>query len=161
MTLRSMFAVMTASMLLLTACGEAGGNGDGGGSGLPGTLVGEGTGYIHTSVLRTGSDWLERLSISGGYDVVALNLPANELYVAGLNFLDPMDVAVYDLATFGRKDEWLWPDTVDLGRVEGLAVSPDGRHAAALLWGLGRETFLEILDLETREVVVSGFTGVS
>lgn len=161
--LRKILIPMTVAFVL-SACGAGGESspppgGGGSGTGYTGTLIGNGTSQVHTWDLTRSNDWLTRLSFSN-YDVVALNLPAAELFVAGLDMLDPMDVSVYDLNTFGLKRQWIWPDTVDLWRVEGLAISPDGSHAAAILSALG-EPFLEVINIADERIVMTDFTAMT
>lgn len=162
----SVAAVVAASFMLVSCGGAAGNGGDdggggggGGGTGLTGTLIGNGNSSIFTFDLQNSNEWLRRLR-NTVYDRVALNLPSNELYVASLNMQDPMKVEVYNLDTFGLTAEWLWPDTVDLDRVHGLAVTPDARHAAALISGMG-DTFLEVINIQTGDIVMTEFYEVA
>ena len=160
--LRKILVPLTAA-LALSGCGAGGDNtpppGGGGGTGYTGTLIGNGTSQVHTWDLARSNDGLTRLSFSN-YDVVALNVAAAELFVAGLDMVDPLDVRVYDLGTFGLKRQWLWPDTEELWRVDGLSVSPDGKHAAAILSALG-DPFLEVINIAEERIVMTDFTAMT
>lgn len=155
MKLRDVAVILLAGSLWVGGCSgdAAGGERDGIPDGsVAGTLVASGVGAVRTLDLSGDGGWQERFEIAGPYAVAAVHLPGHELYVAELDAQNPMFVNVYDLDGFGRDRSFVWPDTEDLWRVEGLAVAPDGRHVAAQLEGIG-EASLQVLDMETEAVV--------
>ncbi|HNQ98716.1 MAG TPA: hypothetical protein PKN52_01870, partial [Trueperaceae bacterium] len=104
-----LIALAVGTLLLLAACGSTN-PGDPGGPGGPpggnpfdGRLIARGTGYMHTMNLSANGEWIEQIKLATGYDVPALHLAGNELYVANLNMAEPMFIDVYDLSTFGTK----------------------------------------------------------
>src|SRR5690554_5393762 len=156
--------ILPVLMLALAACGsggEAGQPGPGepgpphspGPYRLSGRLVAEGTSHIHTLDLTAGGEWQQRLG-SSVYETVAVHLPANELMIANTSMGSALTVATYDLDNFALKRSFVWPgtDNLDYARVNGLAVSRDGLHFAAVIEGIGTE-FLEVINTQTREVV--------
>ena len=149
---RTIILSIVSVLLLAAGCGATqGGPGGPGGNPYSGSLVGSGTGYVHQLNLSGTSEWSEMTSIST-YDVTAVDLTTNELYVAGLNMANPMLVDVYDLTTFGAKRSFLWPDSQSLDRVERFAVAPGGKYLAANLSVLG-EPLLEVMDTEAASPV--------
>jgi hypothetical protein len=162
---RKLIALAVGTLLLLAACGSTnpgdpgGPDGPPGGNPFDGRLIARGTGYMHTMNLSTNGEWIEQIKLATGYDVPALHLADNELYVANLNMAEPMFIDVYDLSTFGTKRSFTWPNTLDLHRVHRFAVAPGGRYLASVLSGFG-DPFLEILDTQTNEFVYSGLEDV-
>src|SRR5690554_6532502 len=172
MNIRASRLILPILMLVLAACGANGETGQpgpgepgppvGGGSyPLSGRLVAEGTSYIHTLDLAAGEEWQQRLR-SSVYEVAALHLPANELMIANTSMGSALTVAVHNLDNFALKRSFVWPgtDNRDSARVNGLAVSHDGLHFAAVIEGLGTD-FLEVINTETREVLFSGSLGLA
>jgi len=152
--------VTVLAMLLPAACGgsESGGDPDPG-DGESGRLVAEGTGAVHTLDLSSSDPWVARAD-ADVYDAVAVVLSQNELLTATDSFGSAMVVEVADLETFGVVEEFEWPYDEAVGRVNGLAVTGDGQHMAALLEGLG-PPYLEVVNREDLTVVYSGLDLIS
>ncbi len=162
-------AALLLGMFVLVGCGASGGEssgppGGGGGGGhnnpFTGRIIAEGTSYIHDMNLTANGSWTSRLTAGTAWESIALHLPANELQVIGTSYGSPVTVEAYDLDTFGTKSTFLWTDSEALayGGVEGLAVSPDGEHLAAIF--SGQDPFLEIINRNTHEVVYQGNPGI-
>jgi hypothetical protein len=157
--------------LSLVACGgessgaddDASPSDDGDDEGGGGTIIAEGTGAIHTLDLDSEPEdadpWVSRESLSV-YEAASVVASEGEVLVASDSFGSPVTVAVMDLSTFGLKENFEWTDDESVGRVNGLAVSRDGQHLAALLEGLG-PSYLEVLERDGRSVVYSGLNVVS
>jgi WD40-like Beta Propeller Repeat len=156
-------------VLTLTACGgsdsDSGSDDDGdpGGDGdtgeYSGTLIASGTGAVHTLDLgsRDPGDldaWVARDDESV-YEAASVVLAENELLVAGDSFGSPLVVEAIDLTTFGVKETFEWRPDDDVGRVNALAASSDGRYLAAYLEALGPQ-FLEVFDRDEGAIVYTG-----
>lgn len=148
-------------VLLLVACGAGAGSGAGRpDEGMPnpfaGRLVAEGSSKILTVELSSNSRWTERLD-SSVYEVSTVNQHSNKLLAASVSYGSPLIIRSYDLSNFALVGTFVWPgtDERDVGRIHGLAVSPDGTHLAAVLSGIG-DAFLEIVERDTREVKFRG-----
>src|SRR5690625_3605275 len=164
-------AALLLGVFVLVGCGASGGEPsplpggggavDGGGATnyCTGRLVAEGTSYIHDMNLSANGGWQQRMSGSV-YDTLALHLPGDELHVASTSFGGPVTVEIHDLDTFALKSTFLWTDSTAgaYGRVDGLAVSADGEHVAALV--TGSAPFLEIINRNTHEVLYQGNPGI-
>lgn len=163
--------ILLVGILILGGCGS-GTNGEtqppgnpepppAGANPFSGRLVAEGTAKIHTRNLGASGEWAVRLD-SSVYEVVAVNQAGNVLLIAGATFGSPLTVRTYNLSNFALSDTFVWPDSAerDYGRVHGLAVSPDGKHLAAVISGVG-DAFLEIVNRETKEVRFTGFLGMA
>lgn len=124
-----------------------------------GTLVAEGTGYVHTLDLSQGGDWQERTILSV-YMAASVVSARNELLTISDSFGSLATVEVLDLGTFGVKESFEWSDDESVGRVNGLAASQDGAYLAALLEGYGPQ-YLEVLERSGRRVVYSGLDIVT
>lgn len=139
------FAVLT-----LGACGASGGTGDGAGAEQPalsGMLLGEGYDLVQTLSLPEGS-WQERLGDGLSYSATAV--AADELHLAEAGLTAPLEGTVFDLRTFEQSGTWEWPVTdLFIDEVRGLAVSPDGHRAAAVVNVAFSGYHLQVLDLET------------
>ncbi len=162
--MRRMTIVTLLAVLLPAACGGSDSDGDsdgdsGPGDGDSGRLIGEGTGSVHTLDLGSSDPWVARAN-AGVYDAVAVVLSQNEVLTATDSFGSPMVVQVADLETFGVLEDFEWPYNEDVGRVNGLAVSGDGQHMAALLEELG-PSYLEVVNRADLTVVYSGLDLVS
>lgn len=119
-----------------------------------GRLVADGTSIIHTMDLPGGT-WTRRLN-SSVYNAEALHLPGRELFIGGVSLGSDLTVAIHDLDNFAIKSVFVWPNSAgqDVARIEGLAISRDGKYAAAMLRGSGPD-FLEIIDIAERQIVHS------
>ncbi len=157
-------------VLLLAACGSGTTDGqpDPGGppvGGRPnpfsGTMVAAGSSQVLTIDLSADGQWIERLD-SSVYETLAVQPERNELLAASVSFGSPLIVRSYSLANYSLTDTFVWPDsdTRDVGRVNGLAVSPNGTHLAAVLEGLG-EPFLEIVERDTKLIRFTGYLGMT
>lgn len=166
--MRRMTIVTLLAVSLPAACGGSDSDGDPGddsaddsgpGDGHSGRIVAEGTGSIHTLDLDSSDPWVARAN-ADVYDAVAVVLSQNEVLTATDSFGSPMVVQVADLETFGVLEDFEWPYNEDVGRVNGLAVSSDGQHMAALLEDLGPQ-YLEVVNREDLTVVYSGLDLIS
>lgn len=157
-----LFSVVT---LLFVACGgssnpdPAPNNPDPNNPGkYTGTLIAEGTGYALTldlSSTPTSNDpWVSRDTVSV-YEAASVVLSQNELFTASDSFGSPLTVEVKDLTTFGLKETFEWEYDENVGRVNALAVSQDGKYLAALVEALGPQ-YLEVLERDGKRVVYSG-----
>jgi hypothetical protein len=129
-----------------------------------GTLIADGTGYALTLDLTNRDPnnedaWVERDGISV-YEAASVVLSQNELYIANDSFGSPLTIEVKDLSTFGLKETFEWAYDESVGRVNGLAVTQDGKYLAAFLEALG-PTYLEILERAGKTVVYSGLDIVA
>ena len=135
-----------------------GGNSGGNPSPHSGTLIGAGTGYLHTldldSAPSSSDPWVER-DVLSVYEAASVVVALNEVYTANDSFGSALTIEVKDLDTFGLKETFEWAYNEDVGRVDALAVSQDGKYLAALLEQLGAP-YLEVLGRDGRNVVYSG-----
>jgi len=123
----------------------------------PGTLVAVGTGYVHTFDVSSGTQWSERLSYSAPWSTETVHQPGNELLIANTSGSNPVIVAVYDLATFGLKHSFEWPDSTSMTSLYALGASHDGAHLAITMSALG-DPFLEVIEVATGDIVFTGFS---
>src|SRR5690554_3783811 len=163
-----LLALVLSGILVVTGCGAGGSDSPlpgnpppTGDSPFSGRLIAEGTAQVHTMNLSMAGDWTVRLG-SSVYEVITVHRPGNELLVANASFGSPLTVASYDLSNFTLSGTFVWPDSEDrdYGRVHGVALSPDGKHLAAVISGVG-DPFLEIVDRGTKEVRFSGRLGMA
>lgn len=163
-----LLALVLSGILVVTGCGAGGSDSPlpgnpppTGDSPFSGRLIAEGTAQVHTMNLSMAGDWTVRLG-SSVYEVITVHRPGNELLVANASFGSPLTVASYDLSNFALSGTFVWPDSEDrdYGRVHGVALSPDGKHLAAVISGVG-DPFLEIVDRGTKEVRFSGRLGMA
>lgn len=162
MNLRSLTAVVVTTIFLLAGCGggtgEPGGGGGGGGGGHPftGNFIAYGTGYMHTMNLTNNGKWIRQITMSRSYDEPSLDVANNLLYVASLNAADPLFITPYDLPGFSQGPRIMWPDTEDgLSSLYRFAAAPGGKYMAATMDGPFYDTFLEVLDAETGQILLT------
>lgn len=154
-------------LLLLVACGSGATDGQpgppaGGGPGpFSGTMIGAGASVVLSNDLSSNGGWTQRLD-SSVYETLAVHPQQNELLAGSVSFGSPLIVRSYSLANYSLTDTFVWPntDTRDVGRINGLAVSPDGVHLAAVLEGIG-DPFLEIVERETKQTMFMGYLGMT
>jgi dipeptidyl aminopeptidase/acylaminoacyl peptidase len=171
MTLKHFF-LLYVPIVFLVACGGAStpnepnnpNNPGGNPSRYTGTLIAEGTGYAHTLDLSSNpptspDPWVSRDTVSV-YEAASVVLSQNELFIASDSFGSPLTVEVKDLTTFGLKETFEWEYDENVGRVNELAVSQDGKYLAALVEALGPQ-YLEVLERDGKSVVYSGLDIVS
>lgn len=115
---------------------------------------------IHDRDLTAGGPWVRRLEDTV-YGVFALHTPGNELLIASTTYDSDLTVEFHDLDSFALKRTFVWPDSqrTAYGRVDSVAISPDGQHLAAVFSGLSPE-FVEIVNVGTKQVVFSGGLGM-
>ena len=134
---RMVAGLLTASVLI-TACGSAE-NGNGGPPGAAeGTLIVDSRLALRTLNLD-GTPGGSELR-TGGSAISALNPADGNLYLVRYTMADPFTMQAHDptgLTAIGNAVEW--PETSLFDAMSGLAFSPDGRYAAAVIRSLGSE----------------------
>ncbi len=154
-----------AAALVLAACSTAGSEGPPPKGGPPpgtppGQLVSEGTSFIHTFDLTSGSEWSKRLSYSGPWSAVTVVPSKRELLIAKTSGSEPVIVEVYDIGTFGLKESFEWPDSTSILSVYSVAATQDGKHLAIVMT-VATDLFLEVIERETGRIVYSGMNVVT
>ncbi len=152
--------------LVAAACGPAGAGGGGGdrpGGSLRGTLIVEGSGKVHTLELGESPTWTERIDYrdEAGDALSAVDERSNRFHTARFTSADTFYVESFDLASFETLGEsFEWPETSNREEMRGLAFSPDGRYAAAVMTFVG-SPLLSVVDVSTNPPVelLSEFAG--
>ena len=147
--------------LLTTACSspESGNGGQPGGA--SGTLLVDSRLALRALDIDS-ANWGRELA-TGGDTLPVVNPADGNLYLARFTSGAVFTVQTYDPSGFTAIDGPVeWPETSLSTRINGLAFSPDGRHAAATIRHVGSD-YLQVIDLATGEPqqLVWGFKDVT
>lgn len=133
---RGMVGALLTVIFVTVACGSAGGDAGGGGTVEPrGELLTDGSGGIQTLSLTASPEWQQHFEYVNAQDRFAAANPATGLlHVAITPSTGPFRVETYNLDSLEKSGpDFTWPDTELSDYFRGLAFSPDGTYAAAII----------------------------